>query len=145
MTEQEITQVPIGAPLNAAVAEHVMGFQWWRSSETGKRALFHPHRKPEWFDVRATATENLATQWDCRILSYSIDPAAAWRVLEKMRAADLGVFEAFIQALSRLTADEVFGATIYSAFRRLTPEIIWPEIICRAALIAHVRAERGNR
>jgi hypothetical protein len=72
---------------DAVVADRVMGALWWRSSSTGRRALFMEH-PPEWFKVQADGTEALvggfATYGGFR--SYTTSWDAMREVVEKMEA-----------------------------------------------------------
>jgi hypothetical protein len=69
-----------GRELDALVAEKVMGWQWFVSAQTGRRALFHPRGLPDWFSKPATGTEDIARNWD-PFPEYSSDIAAAWKVI----------------------------------------------------------------
>jgi hypothetical protein len=65
------------------VAEKVMGALWWRSSATGRRALFL-EMPPEWFKERADGTEPLVGDFATYggFPNYSTDIASAWHVVE---------------------------------------------------------------
>lgn len=80
--------MPAGPEMDALVAEKVMGWRWRKSSATGRRCLFSPTRWPEWFTALADGTEGIVGDWDrpTHIPRYSTDIAAAWEVVEKMRA-----------------------------------------------------------
>ncbi len=45
-----------GPELDAKLAE-ALGWQWWRSRGSGRRALYRPGHQPEWMTVRADMTE----------------------------------------------------------------------------------------
>lgn len=70
---------------DALVAEYIMGAMWWRSSTTGRRALFI-EQPPEWFTEKADGTEPLVGDWNTYggFPAYTTDIAAAWEVVEKV-------------------------------------------------------------
>ncbi len=70
---------------DAVVAEKVMGALWWRSSSTGRRALFM-EKPPEWFTERADGTEDRVGDWNHYggFASYTTSWDAMREVVEKM-------------------------------------------------------------
>ena len=84
-------EIEAGRELDALIAEHVMGWEWWRSSVSGRRSLFAPGAIPrgedEWFCERADGSERLVFDWKTvRIPPYSTEIGAAWAVAEKLKA-----------------------------------------------------------
>jgi hypothetical protein len=75
--------------LDVAIAEKVMGWEWWKSSATGRRGIFAPNAIPrftdEWFTVRADGTEELCMDWGYSLPAYSTDIAAAFTVVDKLQ------------------------------------------------------------
>lgn len=47
-----------GPELDAKLAE-ALGWEWWRSSETGRRALYRPGQQPSWMLERADGSEEI--------------------------------------------------------------------------------------
>lgn len=72
--------------LDAQVAEHVMGWVWWVSGDTGQRAIFADDYRPFWFTQRASGDEPLCRDHDASVPHYSTDIKEAWAVVEKMQA-----------------------------------------------------------
>lgn len=73
-----------GRELDSLVAEKVMGFRWWRSSQTGRRAIFPDDKVQPWFKEVASGDESFCSDHDWAVPHYSTDIAAAWTVVKKL-------------------------------------------------------------
>jgi hypothetical protein len=75
-----------GREMDAWIAEHVMGWEWWRSRHTGRRCLYAPGKNEEWMQELATGDEPLVADWKMiSIPRFSADIAAAFEVVEKIK------------------------------------------------------------
>jgi hypothetical protein len=80
-----------GPELDARLAE-AMGWEWWRSSVTGRRALYAPGKQPSWMNARADGSEpvcyDVADDGGMVPRSlFSTDVSAAIAAAEEMRKA----------------------------------------------------------
>jgi hypothetical protein len=69
-------------PLNVRVAV-ALGWEWWKSSVTGRRCLYPPERHPEWMTERADGTEPLVSDWNVGsgfVPPYGADTPEGWAV-----------------------------------------------------------------
>lgn len=57
VTEVKVSEMGPGPELDALVAERVSGWEWRRSSCSGRRALYAPGRAPEWMQSKADMSE----------------------------------------------------------------------------------------
>lgn len=92
MTKSEILALEAGRETDALIAEHVMGFQWWRSNFSGLRALFLEASKPDWFTELASGAEGLARDWDCGIPKYSTDLNACHEMEAEIERRGRGLY-----------------------------------------------------
>jgi hypothetical protein len=163
LTREDVLAMPAGPALDVLVAERVMGWQWWKSRETGRRALFRPESIPEWFTARAEGTEELcrdtvANGGAVALPALSAYAGPAWRVVEILRERlrhhvivndfpPRGTFEVHAQD----QADHEAGAPWwgYQVILERGPDrrAVWasgdtlPLAICRAALLTTLEPE----
>lgn len=88
MTKSEIAALS-DRPLDLAVAEHVFGWRWRKSSKSGKRCLFLPTGWPDWFTTPANGNEPIVSDIES-VLSgilphYSTTGDGMLAVIERMR------------------------------------------------------------
>lgn len=81
MNTEKINQLT-GRELDAIIFEKVYGARWYRSSATGRRALFT--EPPIWFRELAKGDEELATDWDVATPRYSTDIRIAEKLWERI-------------------------------------------------------------
>jgi hypothetical protein len=84
MTRAEVLAMKPGPEMDAAVAEIVMGWKWWRSSATGRRCMYAPGKNGNWMQTPADGTEPLVNDWSTNpsnIPYYSRSLAAVWEVV----------------------------------------------------------------
>lgn len=84
LTSEQILVMPAGREMDAYIAE-AMGALWWKSTNTGRRALY-PGAPPDWFHEEADMSEGLCYKWDCQVRHWSTDMAVAWELLETLAA-----------------------------------------------------------
>lgn len=53
-----------GLRLDLAVAEHFLGWRWWKSSGSGRRCLYAPGANPSWMQTPADGSEEVVGDWD---------------------------------------------------------------------------------
>lgn len=74
--------------LNVQVAE-ALGWEWWRSKDTGRRCLYAPGRHPSWMTTRADMSEELVSDWEDyrarHIPRYDTDWSATGPLIERLR------------------------------------------------------------
>jgi hypothetical protein len=113
--------------LDIAIAEKVMGWEWWKSSATGRRGIFAPNAIPrftdEWFTVRADGTEELCMDWGYSLPAYSTEIAAAWLVMDKLIELNPTTFLEYSRELKLWNCNTRLAETAMKA-------------ICEAALLA---------
>ena len=73
-----------GKELDYLVAEKVLDWQWWRSEVTGRRDIFPPTHRPDWFVERASGDEPLTRDCAERHPLFSVRLSAAWTVFENL-------------------------------------------------------------
>jgi hypothetical protein len=131
-------QLEAGRETDELVAERVMGFEWWRSSETGRRGLFPPGMIPrgsdEWFTERADMTEGLCLAHSSYVPHYSTDIKDAWQVLREFYSRG---FRYKVEGRQHAHPDHMAFVEV------ALPSQEWqgfapnePLAICRAALLA---------
>jgi hypothetical protein len=139
MTEADIREMPAGPEMDALVAELVMG---WRPYENGRQYCDLSCGLPADRDVddfiHYSCSYEIPDDW-----SPSTDIAAAWLVIDKMRAAG------WWWKLESFGGPTGGWSVVYEAWTdhmdnpELTRRIIWraetvPLSICRAALLTTV-------
>lgn len=138
--EAPTVEVPVGPELDAAVAERVMGYRWWRTtlrySTEVRRALCHPEFKNDEWQL-ADGTEEAFTGSNPFLPFYSTSWAAAMDVVAKMQAdgwkvemTDDSCETIMPWFVSFFRSDEKHFEIHDSGAETL------PEAICRAALAA---------
>lgn len=71
--------------LNVWLAENLFGFEWWRSSKTGRRELFPADNVPDWFTERADGTEELCFDHPSHVPNYCESLAETQKVIVECR------------------------------------------------------------
>lgn len=138
LTPEQILAEPPGRVLDALVAEHVLGWRWWRSAKTGRRCIYAPGKNPSWMQTPADGTEPLVWEWDTVVQflpDFSTDIAAAWDVL---RIASKSPWRGtFVYAIRDLVHrawppdDPDLGTLAYVLL-----DADAPSLFCKAALLA---------
>lgn len=121
-----------GRELDIAIAERVMGYDWWRSKVSGKRCLFPEGRQYPWFIYRATGDEQLTADYDHQVPPYSTSIEAAMEVVEKLRTEHwcVTLMNQFSKGPQWYVSFETVEGETYATCDSL------PEAICLAALKA---------
>lgn len=136
MTKSDIAALT-DRSLDLAVAEHIFGWQWRRSSNSGRRSLFPPDKWPEWFTEPADGSEPLVFDFDetKSAPDYSTTGDGMLLVIERMQA-----FGWFYHVYDMVEIPE-HGCRFY---RPDDPDAVamaetMPLAVVKAALLAQVR------
>lgn len=142
MTRDEMLALPAGEELDAAVAEHIMGFRWFTTPRGDLRSLLEPaeeyhHDKHPCWPIILCEDMSLPVASDGWrfIPKFSTDVAAAWRIMELLRGRFSNV---------SLHAANGWGLTVWDIGRPVDPFSLHgpvnadaaPLAICRTALLA---------
>jgi hypothetical protein len=77
--------------IDIRLAIRLFGFEWWKSSSTGNRALFGAKR-PDWVLERATGTEGCCGDgWSSSVPLWSTDPTAWLDIIPALAKMGLSV------------------------------------------------------
>ena len=131
MTKSEIAALS-DRPLDLAVAEHVFGWRWRKSSKSGKRCLFLPTGWPDWFTTPANGNEPIVSDIES-VLSgilphYSTTGDGLLAVMSQMAELGWSYWLEDTEHYCRFSRSDRPDA-------EATAETV-PMAVCRAALIA---------
>lgn len=130
MTRNEILALPAGPALDALVVERVMG---WRNVKWERQPfpLLKFQTEEDAWDYWGTYTTVPPSEMRGKVPVFSMDPAEAWRVVEKMLTDYFDWYE-----LSRWGAPPGHRCGFGGSVRNLVYALTMPEAVCKAALLA---------